>query len=200
MGMILEVYRNIIKSVSWLCLVGDSKQINLVELNTTIKGVNIGPSVAGFTITSCLGFFKHPNRQGMYKQKVSWNADGWKYFGEYSLTMDLTLVKSNLNLTSHLTSMPQKWLKLHREGTKPVLSVCTTMKTKLNTSQVANIHQQTGHLSMKRTLCFVRSVDSSVSTKVIKLSIRHWQKGKLGVKDDWSRLAMDLTHYSNRHF
>ena len=28
----------------------------------------------------------------------------------------------------------------------------------------------------------------------------HWEKGDLSVKENWSRLAMDVTHYDGGHF
>ena len=62
----------------------------------------------------------------------------------------------------------------------------------------------------KKDPVLVRSVDTSVSTEVIKSVIReyeaypyidlapvYWQKGKLGVRDYWSRLAIDITYYSS---
>ena len=64
----------------------------------------------------------------------------------------------------------------------------------------------------KKELYFVWSVVSSVSTEVIKSVFRereacqsidlapmHWQKGKLEIRKNWSRLAMDITHYGRRH-
>lgn len=61
---------------------------------------------------------------------------------EYGLTVDITLVKSNMNLADWLTRVPRRWLNLHKEGTEPVQSVCATAKTKLDAQQVANIHQK----------------------------------------------------------
>ena len=78
--------------------------------------------------------------------------------------MDMTLVKSNLNQMDHLTRIPERWLDLHRKGAEQVQVGYTTM----NVDQVANIPQQNGHPVMKRTLYFARSVDPSVSTKVVK--------------------------------
>ena len=54
----------------------------------------------------------------------------------------------------------------------PVQSVCTTMETKLDVNQIADIHRQTRDLGINKTLYFVKSVDSSASTEVIKSVVR----------------------------
>lgn len=105
---------------------------------------------------------------------------------EYALTVDIILVKSNTNLVDQLTRVPKRWLNLHKEGTQPVQSVCAAAKIKLDAHQVANIHRKTGHPGMKRTLYFVRLIDPSVSSGVVKECEAcqttdpapvHWQKG-----------------------
>lgn len=57
------------------------------------------------------------------------------------------------------------------KGAEPVQLGCATIR-KLIESQVAKIHQQSGHPGMKRTLYFARSADPSVSTTVTKSVIK----------------------------
>ncbi len=72
---------------------------------------------------------------------------------------------------------------------------------------------QSGHLGAKRTLYFARSVDPQVSKETAKSVVKacetcrsidpapvHWKKGKLGMKDNWSRLVMDITHHNGENF
>ena len=40
-GVVLEVNGNVIKDAFWLCPTGDTKIVNLVELDTTLKSVNL---------------------------------------------------------------------------------------------------------------------------------------------------------------
>lgn len=66
---------------------------------------------------------------------------------------------------------------------------------------------------MKRTLYFVRLIDPSVSSGVVKAVVKeceacqtidpapvHWRKGKLNMRDNWNRLAMGITHHGGKHF
>ena len=78
---------------------------------------------------------------------------------------------------------------------------------------MADIHHQSGHLGAKRTLYFARLVDPQVSKETANSVVKacetcrsidpapvHWKKGKLGVKDNWNRLAMDITHHNSENF
>ena len=70
---------------------------------------------------------------------------------EYALTMEVRLVKSCQNHAGGLTRVPQRWLDLYMKG-EPMAGSCTAAISQLKESQVANIHQQSGHLDVKRTL------------------------------------------------
>ena len=84
------------------------------------KGFEFGPSMAGITITSHHGLhihlsmdFRHLNQEYRHKHKVfgkmlaRWQLETlWELVDEYGLTMAVTL--------------QQRWLKLHREETKPM--------------------------------------------------------------------------------
>ncbi len=63
-------------------------------------------------------------------------------------------------------------LAMHNEEAEPVQLGSITV-TKLSESQVANIHQQSGHPGVKRTVYFARSVNPSVSTTVTKSVIKN---------------------------
>ena len=78
---------------------------------------------------------------------------------------------------------------------------------------MTDIHHQSGHLGAKWTLYFTRSVDPQVSKETAKSVVKacetcqsidlapdHWKKGKLGVKDNWNRLVMDITHHNGENF
>ena len=127
--------------------------------------------------------------------------------------MDVALVKSCQNYSDSLTRVLQRWLDLQKKGGEPMLGSCTTATSQLNNSQVDNIHQQSGHLGVKRTLYFARILDPMMSKKIIELVVRAceaWQsidlapvsckKGDLSMKKNWSRLAMDVTDHDGGHF
>lgn len=128
----------------------------------------------------------------------------------YTLSMDVTLVKSCLNCADCLTQVPWVWLDLHRHREEPVPKGCASVGSRLNKNQVTNIHHQSGHPGVKRTLYFARSVALLVFKKLVESVVKacqsidpapvHWKKGTLVVKQTWSRLAMDITHYRGGNF
>ena len=123
---------------------------------------------------------------------------------EYALTMDITLVKSCQNRVDSLTRVPQRLLDLH----KKVENQCGKVAS-IKQSHVADIHQK----SVKRMLYFARIIDPTASKELVKSVVRaceacqsidpaplRWEKGDLSGKKNWSRLAMDETHYNGGHF
>ena len=132
---------------------------------------------------------------------------------EYGLTIDVKLIKSCQNCTDSLTRVPHRWMDLLKKGKDLVLESCAIVGRRLDKYQVADIHHQSGHPGAKQTLYFGRSIDPQVFKETAKsvvkacetcqsidLALVHWKKGKLGVKDKWSRLAMDITHHNGENF
>ena len=82
--------------------------------------------------------------------------------------------------------------------------MCTTMEAKLDTSQIADVHRQIGCLGVKRTQYFVRSVDPSAWTEVVKSVVRKCEacqsNAPMSWEKNWSTLTMDITHDGSRHF
>ena len=83
----------------------------------------------------------------------------------------------------------------------------------LDKDQVTDIHHQSGHPGVKRTLYFARLVDPQVSKETANSVVKacktcrsidpapvRWKKGKLGVEDNWNRLVMDITHHNGENF
>ena len=81
---------------------------------------------------------------------------------------------------------------------------------RLDKDQVADIHHQSEHPGAKRTLYFARLVDPEVTQETANSVVKacetcrskpvRWKKGKLGVTDNWNRLAMDITHHNVENF
>ena len=104
-------------------------------------------------------------------------------------------------------------MDLLKEGKEPVFESCAIVGRQLDEDQVADIHHQGEHPGAKWTLNFARLVDPQMSKETAKSVVKacktcrsidlapvHWKKRKLGVKDDWSRLAMDITHHNGENF
>ena len=129
---------------------------------------------------------------------------------EYGLTIDVKLVKSCQNCADCLTRVPHRWMDLLKEGKEPVLESCAIVGRWLDKDQVADIHHQSGHSGAKRSLYFARLVDPQVSKETANSVLKacktcrsidpapvRWKKG---VKDNWNRLAMDITHHNGENF
>ena len=104
-------------------------------------------------------------------------------------------------------------MDLLKEGKEPVLESCAIVRRRLDEHLVADIHHQSAHPGVKWTLYFARSVDLQVSKETAKSVVKacetcrsidlapvRWKKGKLSMKDNWSRLVMDITHHNGDNF
>ena len=156
----------------------------------------------------------HPDWEGMCEYKgICWNTSETALKNTIGVGrrvwIDSRYNTEILPKTVHIVS-PEfhegGWIYTRREET--VLE--STAAIGSQPSQVDNIQQQSGCPSVKRTLYFARSVDLLVSKEIIRSVVKayqlidpapvHWKKGKLGVENNWSRLAMDITHYDGKHF
>ena len=104
-------------------------------------------------------------------------------------------------------------MDLLKEGKEPVLESCTMVGRRLDKDQVADIHHQSEHPGAKQTLYWARLVDPQVFKETANSVVKacktcqsidpvpvRWKKGKLSVKDNWNRLAMDITHHNGENF
>ena len=79
--------------------------------------------------------------------------------------------------------------------------------------EMTKINHLSRHPGVRRMCYFVWLTNPSVSTNAIRAIVKEyqmcqsidptpvkWRKGKLGVRSTWSRLAMEITHYSSQHF
>ena len=130
---------------------------------------------------------------------------------EYELGMDVTMVTSNCNLADGLTRVPQKWYESMKKGDELAQPVCAASMEEPD--DIAKIHYLSGHPGVQRTCYFVQLTNPSVSTSTVRDVVKRcqtcqsidpasvkWRKGKLGIGSTWSRLTMDITHYSSQHF
>ena len=226
-GVALETNGMVIEDVCWLCPTNDAQHIDLAELNTALKGANLALQWEAtvlhlVTDSACVHRWTSDTLTG--KARVNTRAAGemlvrwqlgtlWLLAKEYGLTIDVKLVKSCQNCTDSLTRVPCRWMDFLKEGKEPVLESCAMVGRRLDKDQVADIHHQSGHLGAKRTLYFARLVDPQVPKETANSVVKAcetcwlidpspvcWKKGKLGVKDNWNRLAMDITHHNGENF
>ena len=218
-GVALETIGMVIEDAYWLHPTNDAQHINLAELDAALKGVNLALQWEAtvlhlVTDSACVHCWISDTLTG--KARVNTRAAGKMLVRqrlgtlrslakEYGLTIDVKLVKSCQNRSDSLTRVPRRWMD--------VLESCAMVGRRLDKDQVADIHHQSGHLGAKRTLYFARLVDPQVSKETANSVVKayetcrlidpapvSWKKGKLGMKDNWNRLAMDITHHNGENF
>ena len=129
---------------------------------------------------------------------------------EYDVNTEVKLVPSEDNLADVLTRVRSRWLnKLtvpeHRNNWIGLAVV--------GPEPIFNINQRTRHFEVNRKLNFVRKAIPTATENVVRNVIKNfepcqsidsapvrWVKGKLDVKENWERLAMDITHYGTVKF
>ena len=136
-----------------------------------------------------------------------------KLVKEYTLSMNVSLIKSSQNKADRLTRVPQRWLDAIKRNTGPLQPACTASVSSVGLDQIKIVHRQSGDPGVRRTLYFVKQIARGVSKAAVKTVVReceecqlidtapmHWSKGALNVKQTWHRVAMDTTHCNRSHF
>ena len=224
-GVLLEKNGAVIEEACLLQPMNDAAHINLAELDAVLKGVNLALQWqvkkwhmrtgslcvhhwVSDTLTSKARMCTKASSEMLIRRRLSTVK---KLADEYELSMDVTLVTMICNLTDGLSWVPQRWFNSIKKGDEPVLPVCAaSMK---EPDEITKIHHLSRHLGVRRTCYFMQQTNPPVSTSTIRAVVKEYQKyhsidlapvksqnGKLGVSSTWSRLAMDITHYSRQHF
>ena len=226
-GVALEMNGKVIEDACWLRPINNAQHINLAELDTALKGINLAlqwEATVLYLVTDSACVHRWISDTLTGRARMNTRAAGEmlvrRRLGtlrslakEYGLTIDVKLVKSCQKHADSLARVPHRWMDLLKEGKEPVLKSCAMVKRRLDKDQVADIHQQSGHPSAKRTLYFARLVNPQVSKETANFVVKacetcrsidpapvRWKKGELGVTDNWKRLAMDTTHHNGENF
>ena len=119
---------------------------------------------------------------------------------ELNLKLSIKVVPSHKNLADILTRVKKGWLV----GSGFNMSICAM------TPSIKDCHEA-HHFGVERTLYHSRKVDPNVTKADVKAVVRSCERcqsidpapqkhvqGDLGVKENWKRLAIDITHYKNK--
>ena len=213
-GCALEVDGEIVEDGSWLRK-EDTTHINLAELDSVLKGLNLAAmwnldeveivtdSATVFGWLQSALYDTHMVRtrglsEILVKRRLSLVRDVCK---ECGIRASVSWIQSSKNKADVLTRVSKKWLQMHK--TSPEL--CCVAESQENV--VRDIHTK-HHLGVDRTLYLSRMKHPSLSrdlvSKVVSTCVPccsidpapvRWEKGGLDVKEDWSRVAVDVTHY-----
>ena len=122
---------------------------------------------------------------------------------EYGLSVDVALVRSELNRADILTRVSQRWFDLVKKAAEPPYCASAVSASEHDSEWIRSIHHRSGHPGVRRTLYFIWQVDPTVSKASVRTIVRNckkcqsidpppmrWSKGKLGVSDTGSRVGL----------
>ena len=224
LGVVVEVDGNVIEDATWL-RAEDAFHINMAELDAMIKGVNMAlewqmeilhlrtDSLTVFHwISDALSGKARLRTKASSEMLIRRRVGTFKaLLDEYGLTVDVKFVRSENNRADVLTRVPQRWLgRLNERQDRPM---CGAVIDTLSAERIMQIHEDTGHHGIRRTLYFSRRVCPAVCRKDVQQVVRacqvcqsidpapvKWAKGELNVEEVWSRVGMDVTHVNGRHY
>ena len=206
-GAILEVGGVVVEDRAWLRKKTDYNHINVAELDSLVKGVNMAvdwgvknlhiktdSSTVKAWVQLALSEERPVRTKGAAEVLVKRRLGILKELeAELKMTMTVELVASECNKSDSLTRVPKAWLA----GEKTVCSV----------SIMQELHDK-HHMGVDRTLFLARKLDPSIRRADVKEMIRGCEEcqsidpapgrheaGALEVDRNWNRLAIDVTHY-----
>ena len=222
-GVLLEIDGVVVEDGCWLRKKDDTAHINLAELESIIKGLNLSiswslkklsiktDSATVFNWLKALLFNEKRIKvkglgEALVRRRLSMIQD---IIEEYGLRISLDLVKSCDNKADELTRVPQRWLA-HRE-------VCATSLSDddIRRRKAIQTEHEKHHFGVEKTLYFIKKFrpDLEVSRQEVVISVRNcqkcksidpspmrWTHGHLSVDQNWTRLAGDVTHVDGRPY
>ena len=149
-GVAIEYDGAIIEDESWLQPVHADKHINLAELDTVLRGINLvlhwKASVIHLrTDSAYVPQWISDTLSGKARVRTKAASEMLirqlqELAAEYRLTIDVALVKSHVNRTDPLTRVPQRLLDTFQKEAEPTELVCTASMSELDPACIRTIH------------------------------------------------------------
>ena len=215
-GCALEINGSIVEDASWLRKKEDGSHINMAELDSVLKGLNLGvkwelqkieiitDSATVFSWLNSALFESHMVRtRGMNEMLVRRRLSIVKEIcEEFHLDVRIRWVASGSNKADALTRVKQRWLHAQRRD------FCAAAVARPSPEVIVRAIHQQHHLGVDRTFFLAREMDASIKrdavVRVVKSCARcqsidpapvSYETGQLSVETVWSRVAIDVTHY-----
>ena len=214
-GVALEINGVIVEDAAWMRKISDYNHINIAELDAAVRGVNLSlkwglQSVEVITdsvtvkrwMTSALEGNCRVKVSGMSELLVRRRLGLFKEMADsFSMAVTVRLVESKKNRADTLTRVSKTWLCRQKENGEVVCA-----------ASVESLHAE-HHFGVDKTLYLGRLVDPELTRAEVEECVRrcapcqgidpspgHHEVGTLAVSENWSRLAIDTTHYGNRAY
>ena len=210
-GVVVEIGGLVAEDATWLRNKNDYNHINMAELNAVLKGINLAIKwelreieIRTDSATVLSWVTSTVEESGRIRTKGAGEVIVKLRLGilgelisEFKLQIKAVFVPSERNNADALTRIKKQWLVEKEE-----VPVCC-----LGIGELEELHAM-HHMGVERTLYLVRKVDLHIKReevqKVVKNCVRCQSidpalnihdPGEIGTLKNWTRLAIDITHY-----
>jgi ribonuclease HI len=225
-GVVLEVDGEVIEDASWLRKKNDHLHINVAELEAVGRGINLAiawkfeeltVATDSRTVVSWLdntveahervrtksaGEMLIKRRLQVIKQVIS----------EYGLAVKVVFVPTVANKADKMTRVIQRWLNYRDSGEVATEAPVAAINTGRSCEEAIWAAHLPHHLGAHRTHFLSKMIKKDVRLEEVKRVLSGCEKcqsidpavraenrverGELSVEDNWTRVAVDVTHYS----
>ncbi|XP_076049685.1 uncharacterized protein LOC143030423 [Oratosquilla oratoria] len=177
-GAVLKIGGVVVEDGAWHRKKDDYHHINVSELDTVIKGVNLAlkrgmreveirtdPATVAGWMNSVFTAEKRVRTKGaLVKRRLGILRE---LIDEFSMKMRVSEVPSEMNKADALTRVKKNWLNVKEEHDKEKLEVCAA-GSPLRAKELHETH----HLGADRSLFLARKVDSNISREEVRQTVR----------------------------
>ena len=222
MGVALEIDGSVVEDGTWLRKESDVLHINVAELEAVARGINLALAwgLKSFVIAtdsqtvvswmvSTINKRSRIRTKGaaemLVKRRLRVIAETITEFG---LSLSVRLVPTAENKADRMTRVPQRWLGRRKCGeTMEVSAALVTGETLEDAIWAAHLPH---HLGIDRTLYLAKQIRTDLTRAQVKSELAGCEAcqqfdpalrgenlvttGSLAVEDNWSRVAVDVTH------
>ena len=221
LGAVVEIGGEAVEDAAWMRKKDDYSHINIAELEAVLKGINLclkwglkvitvltdSATVCGW-IKMTISEEKRVKTKGAAEMLVKRRLGVLKgLIEELNLSVNVQFVNSGCNKADILTRVKRGWLhNPEEEDDMKEEAACATA------CDVKKLHDR-HHMGVERTWFLAKKIDPSVTKNKVKEVVKNCircqsidpapvthEGGDLGVNENWTRLAIDVTHYRNQPY
>ncbi|XP_004206279.1 uncharacterized protein LOC101239763 [Hydra vulgaris] len=196
-GAVIQVGKTTEEDATWLRKEMSEDHINMAELDAVMRGMNMAltwklKKVTIFTDSATVFHWVSDTLSGNSRLKS-------KAMGEMLIRRRLSVLQQ---------SIEEYGINVNAKHSSNLVGAVFA-----ETESISSIHKRIEHFGVNRTLNFVRKVIPTATENDVREVIKNcepcqsidpapvqWEKGKLSVKENWERVAMDIRHFGTEKF